>query len=232
MKKKLNNKYTGWELEHFDNSKNYRNYQYSLIKKHIKKNTAEIGPGNGKNLNLYLKDATKIKLYEPQKKLFENLKKKFRKNKKISIFNQKFKLEKNTFDTIIYLDVLEHIKNDKEEILKSFKSLKKGGNLIINVPAFPHLYSKFDNDVGHYRRYNYKMLVNLTKKIKFSSLRTLHFDSIGYFLSLISKIFSSNYKKNFALKIKFWDSLIFLSKFIDKITMNSFGKSLLIIIRK
>ena len=81
------------------------------------------------------------------------------------------------------------IQNDQEEILKSFKSLKKGGNLIINVPAFPHLYSKFDNDVGHYRRYNHNMLVNLTKKIRFSSLRMLHFDSIGYFLSLISKIF-------------------------------------------
>ena len=104
--------------------------------------------------------------------------------------------------------------------------------MIINVPAFPHLYSKFDNDVGHYRRYNHNMLVNLTKKIRFSSLRMLHFDSIGYFLSLISKIFSSDYKKNFAFKIKFWNSLIFLSKFIDKITMNSFGKSLLIIIRK
>ena len=229
---KKNKNYNGWELEYFDNSKNFRDYQYFLIKNYIKKYTAEIGPGNGKNLDLYLKNTTKVDLYEPSITLFKNLKRKYLKRKKIKILNRKFKLKKNKYNTIIYLDVLEHIQNDKKEIKNAYNSLKKGGNLIINVPAFNHLYSQFDRDVGHYRRYNSKMIVKLIKKLKFTYMKSIYYDSVGYFLSLISKFTLSNYKKNFSKKIKFWNSLIFLSRIIDIITRNYFGKSLLIIIKK
>ena len=45
----------------------------------------------------------------------------------------------------------------------------------------------------------------------------MYYDSIGYLLSLMSKMLSGNYKNNFNKKIKFWDSLIWLSKIIDMI---------------
>ena len=235
MKKSNNSlieKYDGWELEYFDNSKNFRKYQYSLIKNNIKKFTAEVGPGNGEILNFYLNKVYKVDLYEPSKSLFKNLKKKYSKNKKITILNKNFSLKKSKYNTIIYLDVLEHIKNDKKEIMSAFNSLKKGGNLIINVPAFNHLYSQFDKDVGHYRRYNLKMILRLTKGLRYTALNYKYYDTVGYFLSLISKLSSRNYKKNFSKKIKIWNSLIFLSKIIDTLTINFFGKSLLIVIKK
>jgi len=235
-KKKLNrvvNKtYSGWELQYFDSSKNFRKYQYYLIKNFIKKYTAEIGPGNGENLDFYYKSTSKIDLYETSKNLFKNLKKKYLKKKNIKIFNKNFKSKANKYNTIIYLDVLEHIEDDKKEITKAFNSLKKGGNLIINVPAFNHLYSQFDKDVGHYRRYDNKMIKKLTKRLKYKTLETKYYDTIGYFLSLTSKLISSNYKKNFSKKIKIWNYLIFFSRLLDTITMNFFGKSLLIIIKK
>ena len=235
MKKDYNNlskKYDGWELEYFDNSKNFRKYQYLFIKDKIKKFTAEVGPGNGEILNFYVNKVYKIDLYEPSKNIFKNLKQKYFKNKKITIFNKKFTSKRNKYDTIIYLDVLEHIKNDKQEIINAYNSLKKGGNLIINVPAFNHLYSQFDKDVGHYRRYNLKMILRLTKGLKYRSLNYKYYDSIGYFLSLISRLTSTNYKNHFSKKIKIWNSLIFLSKIIDTLTFNFFGKSLLIFIKK
>ena len=126
MKKNaIKKKYSGWELEHFDNSKNFRKYQYDLIKKYVSKYTAEVGPGNGENLKLYQINSTKVDLYEPSNKLFKNLKKKFKKNNKIKIFNRKFKIKNNKYNTIIYLDVLEHIKRDDKEVIKAFNSLKK-----------------------------------------------------------------------------------------------------------
>ena len=60
----------------------------------------------------------------------------------------------------------------------------------------------------------------------------IYFDTIGFFLSLLSKLFISNYKKNFDKKIKFWDSMIWLSRIIDFISFRSLGKSLLVIIKK
>ena len=94
----------------------------------------------------------KISLFEPSKKLYQNLRKKFKKNKKIRFNNKNFKTNLKKYDAILYLDVLEHIKNDRLEIKHAFKCLKKGGFLIINVPAFNYLYSKFDKDVGHFRK--------------------------------------------------------------------------------
>jgi 2-polyprenyl-3-methyl-5-hydroxy-6-metoxy-1,4-benzoquinol methylase len=223
--------YDGWELKYFDKAKNFRSYQFKLTKNYITGEVAEIGPGNGQNLKTYHKLGKKIYLYEPTKKSFLKLKKKF-KSKKIFIKNNYFKANKKKYDTIIYSDVLEHIKNDKKELLKAYKALKNNGYLVINVPAFCHLFSNFDKDVGHLRRYNKQYIIEITKKIKIKSLKMTYYDSLGYIFSLISKIFTKDYKKNFKNKIKFWNYLIPLSKFIDTITFNLFGKSLLIIIKK
>ena len=217
-------------MQFFDNANNFRNYQFSLIEEYIKGDVAEVGPGNGALVKLYYKKAKLIHLFEPSKNLFINLKKKLKKNKKIFIYNKKFELRSNSYDTILYLDVLEHIKNDKLEITKAHKSLKKGGKLIINVPAFQHLYSKFDSDINHYRRYSKSEFIKITKH--FNILEIKYFDSIGYILSLLSKVFISDYKKNFKKKIAIWDSLIIFSKILDYFLFNLFGKSLLIIIEK
>ena len=223
--------YPGWELKFFDNSKNFRLYQLQLIQKYLSGHIAEVGPGNGGNLYYYINKPDKIDLFEPSKKHYLNLKKNFKKKKKITFYNKIFGGKKK-YNTILYLDVIEHIKEDKKEIFKAFKLLKKGGKLIINVPAFSHLYSKFDKDVGHFRRYSKTDFKKILSRISYSEANFIYYDSIGYLLSFMSKIFVSNYKKNFEKKIRFWNSLIWISKIFDIFFLRSFGKSLLVIIKK
>lgn len=230
---KKNKQYEGWELHNFDNAINFRKYQFRLLNKHIRGKVAEIGPGNGSLLEKYIKICSKIDLFEPSKKIFLNLRKKFSKKKRVKVINSKFKEKKNFYDCIIYLDVIEHIKNDKLEILKALNSLKKNGFLLINVPAFQFLYSQFDKDVGHYRRYNKKDFLKLLSKMKYSTVKMVYYDSLGLILYLISKIFlGANYKKKFSNKVKLWDKLIPISFLIDKSILNYFGKSLMVIIKK
>ena len=224
--------YEGWELEHFDNSDNFRNYQNDLFKNHLKGHVAEVGPGNGENLQIYKDKVEILELYEPSKVLFENLISKFGSDKKFIIKNEVFSLKENTYDSILYLDVLEHIENDHQEIIKAFNSLKEGGKLIINVPAFQHLYSNFDKDVKHFRRYNKKTLLKLITNLNYLSYELKYYDSLGYILSLMSKLFTKNYKNNFNKKIKIWNSLIPLSKILDTLIFHLFGKSLILIITK
>ena len=224
--------YDGWELKLFDNSNNYRNYQFDLIKNKINGHLAEVGPGNGKNIFWYFNKCKQIDLFEPSLNLFNTLKKKFSNNKKINLKNKEFLGKSNNYDCILYMDVIEHIKNDKKEIKKAYKALKKNGRLIINVPAFQHLYSKFDEDVGHFKRYNKNQILSLCKSLKINNIDMKYYDSIGYFLSFLSKLVVSDYKKNFRKKIEFWNSLIFLSRIVDFFTMNFFGKSLIVIITK
>src|SRR4026209_306424 len=54
----------------------------------------------------------------------------------------------SSFDTIIYIDVLEHIENDREEMKKAAWLLRDGGHLVILSPAFQFLYSPFDKAIG------------------------------------------------------------------------------------
>ena len=224
--------YDGWELNSFDKSYNFRNYQCDLIKDHLKGHVAEVGPGNGENLQIYKDRVDILELYEPSKQLFNNLKFKFEADKKLIIKNEIFSEKINTYDTIIYLDVLEHIENDYQEIIKAFNSLKSGGKLIINVPAFQHLYSGFDTEVNHHRRYNKKRLLNLFKNLEHSLIELKYYDCLGYLLSLMSKLFTKDYRNNFDNKIRIWNSLIPISKILDKIIFHLFGKSLLLIVSK
>ena len=219
--------YDGWELQYFDKASNFRNYQFDLVKRFIKGNVAEVGPGNGVFLKYYLPLADTIDLFEPSENFLINLNK--FKDTKVNIINSYFKENKNYYDTILYLDVLEHIKDDQSEVQAAYESLKKGGTLIINVPAFQHLYSKFDKDIEHLRRYSKNTLNSLTTKLSFSQTNLFYYDSIGYLLSFASKLITKDYLNNFDKKIKIWDSLIPFSKLIDLLTLNKFGKSLIMI---
>ena len=224
--------YPGWELKYFDRAHNFRNYQQKLIKKYISGKVAEVGPGNGINAKIYNKYCDKLHLFEPTKKLSYNLKKKFKSNSKIKIFYKRFKKNKRYYDSIIYLDVIEHIKDHKKEIINAYNSLKKNGYLVINVPAFQFLYSQFDKDVDHIKRFNKNDFEKIFQNKKVGNLNMFYYDSIGFCLSLISRIFTKNYKSNFGLKIKFWNKLIILSKILDIIFLYSVGKSLAVIVRK
>ena len=132
----------------------------------------------------------------------------------------------------MYMDVLEHIKTDKKEIKKAINLLNPGGYLIIFVPAFQVLYSNFDRDIGHVRRYRKFFFFNLAKKYKIKLIELKYFDSIGFIFAIINRLVGTNNQNNVGLGVKIWNNFIFLSKFFDSILKNMFGKSLLCILKK
>ena len=66
----------------------------------------------------------------------------------------------NQYDMVFLCDVLEHIKETQLFVKSTLKHLKKGGHLLINVPAFNALFSRYDTAQQHYRRYSKKTLAN------------------------------------------------------------------------
>ena len=57
------------------------------------------------------------------------------------------------FDTVLYVNVLEHIPDDADELRAACVRLAPGGNVVIFVPAMPALYGTMDEVSGHFRRY-------------------------------------------------------------------------------
>ncbi|MCL7411683.1 MAG: class I SAM-dependent methyltransferase [Methanosarcinaceae archaeon] len=72
---------------------------------------------------------------------------------------EKLPIDKETFDLIVALDVIEHL-NDEDALSEFYRILKPNGFLIITVPAFKFLWSQHDDVLHHLRRYRKKELKN------------------------------------------------------------------------
>ena len=222
--------YDGFELDHFDSAINFRKYQISLIKEFINGKFLEVGAGKGGLIPFYNNILKDITIIEPEKKLFKILKKKYSKNK-IKVKNQTIKDVKKKYDTIIYYDVLEHIENDLSETKEAIKRLTKNGYLIFSVPAYQSFYSDFDKSVGHFKRYNKQDFVKLEKKTGLKIKKLAYYDSVGFLFLVMNKLFCLK-QTNLKNKIYLWNLLMPVSKLIDFLTFNKFGKSLLCVFRK
>ena len=130
------------------------------------------------------------------------------------------------FETILYIDVLEHIKDDKEELKKASEFLKEDGFLVVLSPAFQFLYSRFDDAIGHYRRYSANQLKKMTPEyMKLVNIQYL--DSAGFFSSLANRLILKQLYPT-ADQITFWDKwMIPVSRITDQILLHSFGKTIL-----
>ena len=131
------------------------------------------------------------------------------------------------------MDVIEHIKKYNKEIELIKNNLKKDGLIIINVPAFNFLYTDFDKNIGHIKRFSKKDILNISKKHNLKIEKIEYYDSIGFFLILFTKFFFkiNLNKRNVKNNIKIWDSLIPISKFFDRIFLNLIGKSLICVLK-
>lgn len=229
--------YPGQELAFFEKAVNWKTYFSSLIKPFIGINVLEVGSGIGATTPL-LNDgsASKWTLLEPDEQMNKILQKKKETQSPFSnclIRTETiFELEPSEkFDSIIYIDVLEHIEHDKKELLKAAELLQPNGHLIILSPAYNFLFSAFDKAIGHYRRYTSETLM-AAMPANVKPVKLHYLDTVGFFASLANKLFlKQTYPSE--KQVRTWDKLMIpVSKWTDKIFFHSFGKSILGIWRK
>ena len=225
-------KYPEIALERFDGANLWIKYIIFKIRKFLKDDILEVGAGCGSFSKNYMKNFNSITLTDMDNSSFNLLKKNFINEKNINVINSPTKDIDKKFNTIIYFNVLEHIKEDKLEIKTALEKLNSGGYLIVLVPAHQKIYSKLDKAVGHYKRYN----IDFFKKNRFenSKIIKLHFlDFFGYLLYYLNKIFfkEETYPSN--LKIFIWDKIFTpFTIVIDYLTGYKFGKNILCIYQK
>lgn len=223
--------YPGQELEIFDKAKIFQKYIFLKIKKYFKDGILEVGAGIGSFTKEYIDQYDNVHLTDLDNYNFTELKKKFI-SKKAHIFNQKIQKINFTYNTIVYLNVLEHIDKDVEEIEIASSKLNLGGTLVILVPAHQNLYSKFDKAVGHCKRYDIKFFKNLNKKnLKIKKL--IYLDFLGYLLYFLNKIFFKEEEYPSKTKIQIWDKIFIpITVILDFLTLYKFGKNILCVYEK
>jgi 2-polyprenyl-3-methyl-5-hydroxy-6-metoxy-1,4-benzoquinol methylase len=134
------------------------------------------------------------------------------------------------FDTILYVDVLEHIEDDRRELELAAKLLAPEGNLIVLSPAHSVLYSPFDHAVGHFRRYSRRSL-RRAGPVGLPLVRLRYLDCIGLFASLANRLLLRSPSPTESL-IRVWDTLMVpLSRLVDPLLLFGLGKSVLAVWR-
>ena len=223
-------KYPGKELEIFDKATVFQKYIYILIKKFLKNKTLEVGAGLGSFTRNYFKEIDDISVSEIDQNNFNILKDKF-KNEQINIFSEKIQKIEEKFETIIYLNVLEHIESDLQEIDDALSKINKGGYLIIVVPAHQKLYTNFDREIGHFRRYDKKFFKRNYKNASIEKL--IYVDAMGYFLYFLNKIIFSKETYPSTFKVQIWDKIFTpITILVDFILGYKFGKNVLCVLKK
>ncbi len=83
------------------------------------------------------------------------------------------------FDTVICLNVVEHLEDDVKALSNIRSALGNNGRAIILVPNGPALYGSLDHVLGHYRRYTGAQLKEACERAGFRVEKVLKFNRIG-----------------------------------------------------
>jgi hypothetical protein len=135
------------------------------------------------------------------------------------------------FDTVLYINTLEHIPADRAELAAAAKRVRRGGHLIVLSEAHPFLYSPHDGAIGHVRRYTRRMMLAIEPP-GFQVAALKYLDAAGY-AAAIADCFLPTDTTPSPKRVAFWDEkLVPLSRRIDRLTGHRFGRSLLAVWRR
>ena len=136
----------------------------------------------------------------------------------------------NSFDSVVCLNVLEHVNRDEDGLRNIFSALVPGGCALILTPRGPQLFGTLDTALGHVRRYTIAELEQKLRMAGFTVERTFNFNRIGvpgWWLN--GRLLK---RKHFGkLQLKFYDTFVWLWRLLEQVLPWS-GLSLICIARK
>ena len=227
-------------LEIISSGRQFNNWIYDKILRRLGGNVLELGSGLGVFSEKITRDMSnsEIMLTDKSALYLNNLEKKFANRTNVTV--NKLDLELITdyeeigydkFDTIVAINVLEHVKNDDFVFEQLYKMLKRNGTIILLVPSYKFLYNHIDLAIGHERRYTKKELQTKIDKYQFIIEDIQSFNLAGLFGWYVN----GNLLQNSAistLAVRLFDSLVPFWKLLDHITFNKIGLSIICYLRK
>ena len=213
----------GSELALFEKARNWKTYWRSVIAPFVHGAVLEAGAGIGANTRLLRELAhSRWTALEPDTILSAQIEG----ADEVLTGTLDDLREERRFDTILYIDVLEHIRDDRAELRRAAAHLNDGGHVIVLSPAHKFLFTSFDSAIGHFRRYSRESLRQAAPP-ELTLRKLIYLDSAGMLASLGNRLLlrSSMPTEN---QILTWDRLLVpLSRALDPIFAGQVGRSVL-----
>ena len=203
------------------NTHHFNKWLASLLRPYLGNNVLEVGAGIG-TMTLKFLPRDHYTCLEIDPLHIITLKNMFMNKPNVDVFNLNIEDSKEirtlnkSYDTILCLNVLEHLQNDYEALKNMNELLIEGGRLLLVVPNCPKLYNSLDIALGHIKRYKVKDIENLltSSGYKIECLKSFNKVSIlGWFLNgtLLKRTHFSK------IQLKIYDWFVWFWKLIDPI---------------
>lgn len=224
-------------LEAIAAASQFNEWMYRTTSKNLTGRILEIGSGIGNISAFFLRDKRQLHLSDIRDNYCDFLDQQFQAQESLDgianldlvdpDFDKKYANYLESFDSLFALNVVEHIEDDQLAIANAKKLLKKGGRMVILVPAYQALYNHFDTALEHYRRYNKASLSKLFEANQLQIERKEYFNLVG----IAGWFFSGNILRKRVIpsgQMKLYNALVPIFKVVDKVTFRQWGLSVIV----
>lgn len=232
-------RYVGQELDLFAQARNWKSYYARHLRPFIRGRVLEVGAGIGSTTRVLATGKEESwTCLEPDAQLATQLRARVADDEFLTALAPQVHVGTISelpgdarFDTILYIDVVEHIEDDANQLKQAAARLGEGGHVIVLSPAHQWLFSPFDEAIGHFRRYNRDTLRAVgPTDCQLVLLRYL--DSVGLLASLANRVALRSSSPT-ERQIAFWDRfMVPVSRVVDPCFAYRLGKSIVAVWRR
>jgi SAM-dependent methyltransferase len=224
-----------YELEALAQARNYYRWVFEEFEPYLRRRVLEVGAGLGGFTSYLLTSrASHVFALEPSVAMCARLRERFQRTQRLTVLHGTLDGWVNALpgaEAVVYVNVLEHIEDDRQELNLARNLLAPQGHLCLFVPAMKRLYGVYDALVGHYRRYDGPPLRQLLKDAGFEVVQQKYLDLVGVFPWWI--LFKFLRRREFGGRtVKLYDRVVPLVRLLESKFRLPFGKNMIIIGRK
>ncbi len=165
---------------------NYHHWIFNKVRPWIRGSVCEVGSGRG-NITQFLLNAERVVCLEPHTESVREISRRFAEHRNVSFAPHTIQQCPNkdvtaaSFDTVLCLNVLEHIEDDLTAVRRMRELCLDRGRVVMLVPAHMSAYGSVDQSLGHYRRYNRRCLRALFAEAGLETTYSFYMNTLGYF---------------------------------------------------
>ncbi|MBC8331998.1 MAG: class I SAM-dependent methyltransferase [Anaerolineae bacterium] len=215
---------------------NYNHWIYSLMRPHLGERILEVGAGIG-NITQFLLSSKEVVCLDLEDEYVDILRDYAHTHKNITPLQLSLldlpstQAPLNYFDTVLCINVLEHIENDLLAVQQMASVLKPGGKLWLYVPAGQWAYGALDKELGHFRRYTRPRLRSLAIDANLELLECHYVNMVGIF----GWYWSARVRKDRVIRranAHLMDRLVPYLSAIERLVRPPFGQSLVAVMER
>jgi len=215
----------------------YFEWQARLVKPELGRRVVEVGCGTG-NFTGHLLDHEFVVALDIESSFVERVRERFPGRTNLHTLaaspgtDEFSALARFMPDSCVCLNVLEHIEDDAAALASMASILRRGGSVVLMVPAFQALYGPIDRNSGHFRRYTRGSLTRLAESVGLEVRSVRFMNSVGM-LGWWMNARVWRREKQSAGQIEFFDRWVVpaISR-LEEVAPPPFGQSLLAVLTR